>query len=62
MAKFKYVAIDVRGKSLSGEVEAPDQKGARQLVRSEGLTPLKLSSIGGRESQDTKKRKNDNPF
>ena len=62
MAKFKYVAIDVRGKSLSGEVEAPDQKGARQLVRSEGLTPLKLSRIGGNDSKVSKKPKKVIPF
>ena len=46
MAKFKYVAIDVRGRSLSGEVEADDPKAAKQLVRGEGLTPLKLSRVG----------------
>ena len=33
MAKFKYVAIDVKGRSLSGEVDADDPKSAKKLVR-----------------------------
>lgn len=53
MANFKYLAIDLKGKSQSGEIEAEDLKGARQKVRSEGLTPLKITAVGGTE----KKRK-----
>ena len=47
MAKFKYVAIDLKGKSLSGEVEADDAKKAKQLIRTEGVTPLKVTKVGG---------------
>jgi type II secretory pathway component PulF len=51
MAKFKYVAIDLKGKSLSGEVEADDLKKAKQLVRAEGVTPLKVTKVGGSEKK-----------
>jgi len=62
MAKFKYVAIDVRGRSLSGEVEADDPKTAKQLVRSEGLTPLKISRLGGDSKKETSVPKKTIPF
>jgi len=51
MAKFKYVAIDLKGKSLSGEVEADDPKKAKRLIRAEGVTPLKVTKVGGSEKK-----------
>ena len=51
MAKFKYVAIDLKGKSLSGEIEADDSKKAKRLIRAEGVTPLKVTKIGGSEKK-----------
>lgn len=51
MAKFKYVAIDLKGKSLSGEIEAGDSKKAKQLIRANGVTPLKVTKIGGSEKK-----------
>ena len=51
MAKFKYVAIDLKGKSLSGEIEADDSKKAKQLIRANGVTPLKVTKIGGSEKK-----------
>ena len=51
MAKFKYVAIDLKGKSLSGEIEADDSKKAKQLIRANGVTPLKVT-----KSEEAKKR------
>ena len=51
MAKFKYVAIDLKGKSLAGEVEANDLKKAKQLIRAEGITPLKVTKVGGSEKK-----------
>jgi len=62
MAKFKYIAIDVRGRSLSGEVEADDAKGAKQLVRGEGLTPLKVSKFGGDSKKESSVPKKTIPF
>ena len=47
MAKFKYVAIDLKGKSLAGEVEADDAKKAKQLIREKGITPIKVTKVGG---------------
>ena len=51
MAKFKYVAIDLKGKSLSGEIEADDSKKAKRLIRAEGVTPLKVTKVGGTEKK-----------
>ncbi len=51
MAKFKYVAIDLKGKSLSGEIEADDSKKAKKLIRANGVTPLKVTKIGGSEKK-----------
>ena len=56
MAKFKYIAIDQLGKSVSGEVEARDQIAAKKQVRAEGLTPLKFTEGGGEESKFVKKQ------
>lgn len=62
MAKFKYVAIDVKGRSLSGEVDADDPKSAKKLVREQGLTPLKLSRIGSDPSKESSAPKKIIPF
>jgi len=58
MAKFKYVAIDSKGKTLPGEIAANDTKQARQKIRQKGLTPLQIKSVsGGVLEKDKKKTK-----
>ena len=58
MAKFKYVAIDSKGKTLSGEIAANDSKQARQKIRQKGFTPLQIKSVsGGVLEKDKKKTK-----
>jgi len=58
MAKFKYVAIDSKGKTLPGEIAANDAKQARQKIRQKGLTPLQIKSVsGGGLEKDKKKTK-----
>lgn len=51
MAKFKYVAIDSKGKTLPGEIAASDAKEARQKIRQKGLTPLQIKSLSGGDSE-----------
>ena len=49
MREFKYVAINKRGKSSSGQVAAKNVKDAKAQLLQEGLTPLKLNSLGKSE-------------
>ena len=45
MREFKYVAINKRGKSSSGQILARNSKEAKEQLVKEGLTPLKLSNV-----------------
>ena len=51
MAKFSYLAIDRKGKSLPGEIIASNAKEAKKKLRDEGLTPVKLKLLGGATSE-----------
>ncbi len=42
MAAFTYAALDQRGKSLKGLIEAESKRQARQQLRDKGLTPLSV--------------------
>ena len=42
MPEFNYLGVNSKGKTLSGNVVADNLKEARQNLRSNGLTPLKL--------------------
>lgn len=42
MPDFRYLGVDGRGKTLSGNLSADDLKQARSDLRKKGLTPLKL--------------------
>lgn len=44
MPAFAYAALDPRGKERKGLVEADSSRQARQLLRDQGLTPLKLDA------------------
>lgn len=54
MREFKYVAINKRGKSSSGEILAKTSKEAKENLKKEGLTPLKLSILSNPDK--TKKK------
>ena len=43
MASFDYVALDLAGRSRSGQVTAPDEAAARQILEGRSLAPLRLS-------------------
>ena len=47
MARFSYVAIDSKGKTLPGEITGNDPKEARLKLRQKGLTPIQINLIGG---------------
>lgn len=44
MAAFSYAALDSRGKERKGLVEADSSRQARQLLREQGLTPLRVDA------------------
>lgn len=50
MAEFEYVAVDKRGKTRTGNVSAPDTRGARRKIMQTGLTVLKLKMSAGRSN------------
>ncbi|MDB4331392.1 type II secretion system F family protein, partial [bacterium] len=42
MPEFNYLAVNSKGKTIQGNLEADNLKDARSTLREEGLTPLKL--------------------
>ena len=57
MAKFKYIAIDSKGKTLPGDIAASDSKQARQKIKQKGLTPLQITSLSGSNLDKEKSKK-----
>jgi general secretion pathway protein F len=51
MAAFSYAAVDQRGKSLKGLIEAESKRQARQQLREKGWTPLSVEDNTTGESQ-----------
>ena len=45
MAAYAYTAINAQGLELSGEVHAPDPKGAREQLRLRGLLAQSLAEM-----------------
>ncbi|MBT7649802.1 MAG: type II secretion system F family protein [Opitutae bacterium] len=58
MARFSYVAIDLRGKTAPGEIVANDIKEARLKIKQNGLTPIKVKASGDGGKSKTKTKKN----
>ena len=54
MREFKYVAINKRGKSATGQILAKNTKEAKEKLQKEGLTPLKLSASGNKSQGKSK--------
>jgi type II secretory pathway component PulF len=61
MARFSYVSIDLKGKTLSGEISATDLKDARVKIKQKGLTPLQIKPLGG-PGREKEKSKPSKPF
>jgi len=47
MPTFRYVAIDTRGRTIPGELEADDRRSVRSHLRGKGLTPVEVKTKGG---------------
>ena len=56
MARFSYVSIDLKGKTLPGEISASDAKDARAKIRQKGLTPLQIKPAGGSSGEKNKNK------
>ncbi len=56
MLKFKYRALDINGKTLEGECEAPDRKGALEILLSKNLKPLNLVPVAKQSPLFTKEK------
>ncbi|MBN1269614.1 MAG: type II secretion system F family protein [Kiritimatiellae bacterium] len=48
MAKYRYVALDAKGKETQGEVEAENQTAALSKIRERGLFPTSVAEVGGK--------------
>lgn len=53
MAAFSYAALDPGGKERKGLVEADSSRQARQLLREQGLTPLRVDTAVQERSRST---------
>ena len=51
MADFEYIAIDKKGKTRNGSINAPDPKAARRKIMQSGLTVLKIKMSGDSTSR-----------
>ena len=57
MADFEYIAIDKKGKTRNGTINAPDPKAARRKIMQSGLTVLKIKMSGSSTSAGSKEPK-----
>lgn len=46
MPAFRYVAIDSRGRTIPGELDADDRREVRSHLRGKGLTPVEVKAVG----------------
>ena len=51
MPKYKFVAVDQKGKEYTGNLEATDESGAEAKLREKGLFPTSVSPAGGGASK-----------
>jgi general secretion pathway protein F len=45
VAAFEYSALDIQGKTRKGVIESDSARGARSLLREQGLSPLTIASV-----------------
>ena len=56
MAKFRYTALDSRGKEVQGAIEADDQTKVVALLRQKGLFPTAVEADAGRPARAAARR------
>lgn len=61
MAAFEYLALTTEGKRKKGVMEGDSAKQIRQLLRSEGLSPLEVNEVAQRKSKADKTDKSAKP-
>ena len=59
MAAFEYQAIDSRGKTQKGLIEADTARQARQQLRGMSLMPIEVGEVTSRESSGGSRKKRD---
>jgi len=57
MSLFTYEAIDARGRTRKGEIEAPSERDVRVQLKAKGLLPRRLEGIASPVSRDGEKAK-----
>ena len=63
MSEFKYQAINPKGKTVSGVIDATSERDARKKIRAAKLTLLKFTNMGGVNSRrDSKSKKTNGLF
>jgi type II secretory pathway component PulF len=63
MSEFKYQAINPKGKTVTGVIDATSERDARKKIRSAKLTLLKFTNMGGGNSKkDSKSKKTSGLF
>ena len=60
MSEFKYQAINQKGKTVSGVIDATSERDARKKIRAAKLTLLKFTNVGGGNSRKDAKPKKTN--
>jgi len=60
MSEFKYQAINPKGKTVSGVIDATSERDARKKIRAAKLTLLKFTNMGGGSSRKDSKSKKTN--
>jgi len=55
MSLFTYEAIDARGRTRKGEIEAPSERDVRARLKAKGLTPRRLEGVASQVSHDSGK-------
>ncbi len=55
MSLFSYEAIDARGRTRKGEIEAPSERDVRTQLKAKGLIPRRLEGAASQASHDSGK-------
>jgi type IV pilus assembly protein PilC len=57
MPKYNFIAVDSKGKEVTGTVEAGGESEVEELIRSKGYFPSEVTQAGGKKKRGKKKEK-----